>query len=216
MKARLGNENAPTGRLVDKLVECLTLEPMVLDYPCIHAKGVTMHKSILLTVMFSVLFVSGSVSAADKMKPGLWSMTIKSDSMKNRPKIPAEQMEQMRKMGVNIPKMQEDGMELKLCMTKEMVSRDQPPMGQNKSGCNLAEFKRNGNTYFAKVVCDSPNMKGISTIKGSHSGLENFSWISDFKGTVRDHTMNTHQEATGKWLGPDCGDVKPISEHSQK
>src|ERR1039458_8506388 len=143
-------------------------------------------------------------------------MTMKSDKMKDMPKMSPEQMELMRKKGVNMPQMQNGSMVIKVCMTKEMVERDHPPLGQNKSGCQIKDFNRNGNTYSAKMVCDGPNMKGTATIKGMHSGLENFSWTYDFTGTMKGNAFDMHQEASGKWQGPDCGDVKPASEYSQK
>jgi hypothetical protein len=175
-----------------------------------------MRKTTFSIVMFSMLSVSVAVSAADQMKPGLWAMTMKSDAMKNMPKMSPEQMEQMRKMGVKMPQMQDGGMMVKVCMTKEMVERDQPPMGQNESGCQLKNFNRSGNTYSAEMLCDGPNMKGTGTIKGMHSGRESLSSTYDFKGTVQGQPVDTHHETSGKWLGSDCGDVKPVSEHSPK
>ena len=170
-----------------------------------------------LIVLLSVLSVSASVSAADRMKPGLWSMTMKSDAMKNMPKIAPEQMEAMRKMGVNIPQMQEGGMAMKVCMTKDMVERDQVPQGgPNESGCQMKNFNRSGASYTGDLVCDSPNFKGTGTVKGTYSGSEAFSSVSDFNGTTRGKPVSHHTETSGKWLAADCGDVKPVSEMMPK
>ena len=57
-----------------------------------------MRKTVLLIAMFSMYTCVTAASAADRMKPGLWSMTIKSDAMKNMPKMSPDQMEAMRKM----------------------------------------------------------------------------------------------------------------------
>lgn len=169
-----------------------------------------MRNTTFLVVLFSIFSASISVSAAEKMKPGLWSMTMKSDAMKNMPKIPPEQMEAMRKMGVNMPQMQDGGMTVKVCMTKDMVERDQPPQaGPNDKGCQTKNFNRSGDGYTMEMQCDSPNFKGTATVKGTHSGSEAFTSVADFKGTAQGKPADLHQETSGKWLAADCGDVKP-------
>jgi hypothetical protein len=171
-----------------------------------------MRKTSFLIAMFSMCAFAAAASAADRMKPGLWSMTIKSDAMKNMPKIPPEQMEAMRKMGVNIPQMQDAGMVMKVCMTKEMVERDQPPAtSQNESGCQMKNLTRSGDSYTMDMLCDSPNFKGTGTIKGSNPSKESFTSVSDFKGTAHGQPADHHQETSGKWLAADCGDVKPVT-----
>jgi hypothetical protein len=178
-----------------------------------------MREILFSFVLFLMLSISATVFAAERMKPGLWLLTIKSDAMKNNPQMQQmspEQMEAMRKMGVNVKQMQDGITETKVCMTKEMVERDHPPIGKNQKDCHIDNFERNGNTYSAKMVCDGSNMQGTAMIKGVHSGLENYSWTSDFKGTARGHKIDSHQEASGKWLGPECGDVKPATDYLKK
>jgi hypothetical protein len=175
-----------------------------------------MRKTIFSFVLSSVLSISATVLAAERMKPGLWLITIKSDAMKNKPQMSPQQMEEMRKRGVNVKQMQDGITETKVCMTKEMVERDRPPMGKNQKDCHMDNFERSGNTYSAKMVCDGPNMQGTVMVKGVHSGLENYSWTSDFKGTSHGHKIDSHQEARGKWLSPDCGDIKPATDYLKK
>ncbi len=176
-----------------------------------------MRKTALLIAMFSVLSASLSVSAADKMKPGLWSMTMKSDAMKNMPKMSPEQMEQMKKMGVNLPQMQDGGMVMKVCITKEMAERDQPlQTGHNDSGCQMKDFNRSGNGYTVDIVCDNANLKGTGTAKGTFAGAESFTSTYDFKGTAHGQPVNQHHDTSGKWLSADCGDVKPVGDVAKK
>src|SRR5438105_11221397 len=111
------------------------------------------------------------VSAAGMMKPGLWEMTLKSDQMKQMPKIPPEQLERMRKMGVELPTQSGDGSFVhRVCITKEMAERDRPPMGREQSDCKVKNQSRNGSSYQAELVCDGENMKGTGTMNGTFSG----------------------------------------------
>lgn len=156
--------------------------------------------------------VAGSASAADKIKPGLWEMTMKSDMMKNMPKIPPEQMEQMRKMGINLPDMRDGGMVTKVCITKEMAAQDHPPMMDAKdSGCQSKNYQRSGGSFSVDIVCDGAHMKGEGKAKGNFSGGDSFNSTYDFKGSVEGRPVTQHHETSGKWLAADCGDVKPFT-----
>jgi hypothetical protein len=124
-----------------------------------------------------------------------------------------EQMEQMKKMGLKMPEIQEGGMIVKVCITKEMTERDQPPhMAHKDSGCEMKNFSRNSDGYSMDMVCDGPNMSGTGKVVGKYASPESFNSTYDFTGTAHGHPMNTHNETSGKWLGSDCGDVKPASE----
>lgn len=170
-------------------------------------------RTLAAVLTLSLSSVSVAASAAGHIKPGLWGMTVKSDAMKNMPKISAEQMEQMRKLGINIPQMTDGGMVTKVCVSKQMAERDQPPVAaQKESGCQTRNFRRGGGGYSADIVCDGPMMQGEGKVKGSFSGDESFASIYDFKGTAQGRPISQHQESSGRWLGADCGDVKPVDE----
>ena len=169
-----------------------------------------MRKTNLVLSTLPLLLAATSALAADQIKPGLWEMTMKSDAMKQMPKIPPEQMEQMRKMGINVPQKQDGGMVTKMCITKEMAARDTPPSGPEQSGCRVQNQKRQGNSYSMELVCDNAQMKGTAFIKGSYSGNERFDSTYDFKGTAHGRPANQHQESSGRWLGADCGNVRPM------
>jgi hypothetical protein len=156
--------------------------------------------------------VAGQAFADDRIKPGLWEMTMKSDMMKSMPKIPPEQMEQMRKLGISLPDMRDGAMVTKVCITKEMAAQDHPPMMDSKdTGCQSKNYQRSGNSYSVDIVCDGRHMKGEGKAKGVFSGSDSFSSTYDFKGTAEGRPVTQHHETSGKWLAADCGDVKPMS-----
>jgi len=171
------------------------------------------------TIVFSaflMLSASGAAPAAGAMKPGLWEVTMKSDAMKAMPAMSAKQMEQMRKAGVNMPQMNDGGMVTKVCISREMAERDQPPMARDESGCQTKNYKRTGNAYSMDIVCDSAQMKGTGAIKGANPSDSSFSSTYDFKGTAHGQPVDQHHESSGKWLGADCGNVKPAGVSARK
>ncbi|MGZ3157755.1 MAG: DUF3617 domain-containing protein [Burkholderiaceae bacterium] len=183
----------------------------------IHFQGEDMYKKSIQLFLFSTICCSAAVWAAESLKPGLWEMTMKSDAMKAMPKMTPEQMEQMRKMGVNLPQMQDGGMVMKVCITKEMAERD--PASQTHqvgSECKSKNFQRSGSNYSVDIVCDGAHMKGEGKGQGTFSGNERFTSTYDFKGTSGGRPVTQHQETSGKWMGADCGDVKPVGNYMKK
>lgn len=164
------------------------------------------------TLMLSLLSVSTATFAAGQIKPGLWEMTVKSDAMKNMPQIPPAQMEQMRKMGINIPQMKDGAMVTRVCISKQMAERDQPPvMAQNEAGCQAKNYQHSGTGYSLDIVCNGP-MKGEGKARGTFAGSESFTSTYDFKGTMQGQPVSQHQDTSGKFLSADCGSVKPIED----
>lgn len=69
-----------------------------------------MKRTLIPILLVSLLSIVAEANAAGKMKPGLWEMTMKSDMLKSVPKIPPAQVEQMRKMGIQVPSFQDGSM----------------------------------------------------------------------------------------------------------
>ncbi|MES2050128.1 MAG: DUF3617 domain-containing protein [Pseudomonadota bacterium] len=173
--------------------------------------------SVHLLTLLSGLFFLDTAHAAGKMKPGLWEMSIKSDAMKAMPKMSPEQMEQMKKMGINMPMMEDGVMKTKVCISKEMAEQDpSTAMHQNHSNCTPKNVVQNGNEYSMDLICDGPELKGIGAVKGSFNGSDTVRSSYDFKGTSHNRPVNHHTETTGKLLSSDCGDVKPVGVFPKK
>ena len=155
--------------------------------------------------------------AAGNIKPGLWEMTMQSDMTKNMPKMSPEQIQQMRKMGVDVTQLQSGTIVNKICITKEMAERDDvAQMNAKETGCELKNAQRSGTTYTVDMVCNGPTMKGKGTIKTVYASDQSFSASSTFKGTVGGRPVDDRNDSSGKWLGANCGAVKPIQDPMQK
>jgi hypothetical protein len=177
-----------------------------------------MYKKSISLFLCSAIYCSPAAWAAGPMKPGLWEMTMKSDATAAMPKMSPQQLEQMRKMGVYPPQMQNGAMVVKVCFTKEMAERDQfpPRTQQHGSECRSKNFQRSATNYSVDIVCDGPHIKGEGKGIGTFTGNEYFTSTYDFKGTARGKPVAQHQESSGKWLGADCGDIKPVGSYLPK
>lgn len=170
--------------------------------------SLTARRYIITAIGLSAL--SLSIHAEEKMKPGLWEMTVKSDMLKSMQSIPPAQLEELKKRGIKIPDMQNGAIKQKVCITKEMSEQNgKAPLQHNPGGCQQKSSKRQGNTHIMEMTCDNPNLKGTGTVKATYTekSLES---SFDFKGIANRRPSVQHVETTGKWISTDCGDIKPI------
>lgn len=169
-----------------------------------------MKKTVLATLLTCCLLPLVAY-AGGHGKPGLWEVSTKMNfSGASAPKIPPEQLAQMKQMGIKIPGLSGDPIVVKQCISKEQAERDEPPRTQNdKSGCEMQNAKRDGRTFTADMVCTG-DMKGKGTMKVTNESSESYTGSMTFKGTqVRGGDVEMTNEFSGKWLGADCGDIKP-------
>jgi hypothetical protein len=168
-----------------------------------------MYKTILLvSVVLTSLSAQGL--AAENIKPGLWEISVKSDAMPSMPKLSSEQLAQMKKMGVQMPQMRGGAMISKVCITKEMATREPMSGADKNAGCESRNYQRSGANYSGDIVCKGPDLVGQGKIKGSFSGREAFSSSYEFKGSAHGQPVEQRHDSAGKWLAADCGDIKPM------
>lgn len=177
-----------------------------------------MFKSFIAALAAAPMFLLAMPGfAAGNIKPGLWEMTMQSEMMKNMPKMSPEQIQQMRKMGVDVTQLQSGTIVNKICITKEMAERDEvSQMNAKETGCELKNMQRSGTTHTMDMVCNGPAMKGKGTIKTVYASDQSFSTSSTFKGTVSGRPVDDRHDSSGKWLGANCGSIKPMQDPLQK
>ncbi|HVL75571.1 MAG TPA: DUF3617 domain-containing protein [Noviherbaspirillum sp.] len=156
--------------------------------------------------------ISASAMAEPQMKPGLWEMTVKSDAMKNMPQMPPEQVEQMRKMGIEVPQFKNGAMVSRVCITPQMAAQGAAGFEKYDSGCVAKNRQVSGNGYKADIVCTGAALNGSGKVSGTYSGGDKFSSSYDFKGTSHGQPVSHRQDSAGRWLGADCGSVKPFGQ----
>jgi hypothetical protein len=99
----------------------------------------------------------------------------------------------------------------KWCLSKEMAAQRQLPI-QHQGNCMNTYSVLDGNRQKISFTCTGPTMSGESIV--SFSGDSAYSASMHARIQVASSATGTPEimnaESTGKWLGPDCGDVKPF------
>lgn len=174
-------------------------------------------------ILAAALVAVTSVAGAQTLKPGLWEVTHKTSGVHSQPD---QQMAQMQKQMAAMPPGQRKQMEemmgkqglqmgggapgamsMKMCMTKEMAERSEIPAQQGD--CKTTQQSRSGNTLKVAFTCTNPPSSGEGQY--TFTGAEAYTMKMAVTTTVQGKPQKMNMEGSGKWLGADCGNVKPVA-----
>jgi len=180
----------------------------------------------LITACFVMLCVLQANAAGTGLKPGLWEIRIVKQvmdghdmasqmtastariqqSMANMPPAQRAQMESMLKQH-GLGQSSDGG--FRVCISPEMAKRDHPIL--DKEGhCQPAKVSHSGNITTFEFSCTTNGSirtgKGEMTVSGDSAATKTDMTTTDRQGAT--HQM--HNESEMKYLGADCGDVKPM------
>ncbi len=177
------------------------------------------HRALLCAI---ALALTAASAGAQTMKPGLWEVNNKMGSSPEMDKAMAQMQQQMASMSPAQRKQMEDmmakqgmgmagaangGMVMKMCITKEMAERHQVPM-QQQGNCTSTISDKTATGMKMKFTCTNPPSSGESqmTFSGDSAYTMTMKINSNGQGGPKTMTM----DASGKWLGSDCGSIKPM------
>jgi hypothetical protein len=172
------------------------------------------------SIAATLLAAASFAAAAQSMKPGLWEIHNKSDNpqmatgmaemQKQMAQMPPEQRKQMEAMlaqrGVKMAGGADGAMVMQVCMTKEMVERNDVPM---QDGCRMTKQERSGNTLKMAFACTNPPSSGEGQV--TFNGSEAYASRMTMRSMEQGRTDTITMEGAGKWLKADCGSVKPVA-----
>jgi len=178
-----------------------------------------------------VLFSLTAVAAADNfnIKPGLWETTTSSQSQ-GLPAIPPEQQAERDKMMAKMSPEMRARIEAarkksqasagvphvsKSCVTREDLNKPMSFADAKEGGkCTKTVLKSTSSTQEIRVDCAGDRYNSTGTIRVTASNPEN--WSGTLETTLTPvgggSPITVKTNMSGKWLGSDCGDVKPHSQ----
>lgn len=160
-------------------------------------------------------------AAAQTMKPGLWEINNKMTSSSGEmEKAMSEAQKQLANMPADQRKMMDDMMAkqgvgmgpgagttaVKICMTKEMVERNE--VATQQGDCKHTTSPRAGNTMKFSFVCTKPASSGEGQV--TFVSPEAYTMKMALNTTANGKSEKMNLDATGKFLSTDCGNIKPL------
>jgi len=159
---------------------------------------------------------------AQTMKPGLWEMQTRMQSSSGEiEKAMAQMQQQMAAMTPEQRKMMQDmmgkhgvgmgaggpgGMSVKICMTKEMVERNEIPV--QEGDCRSTQSPRSGNTMKFSFSCTKPPSSGEGEV--TFVSPQAYTTKVTVNTTATGKAERMTMDGQGKWLGAECGAIKPV------
>lgn len=177
--------------------------------------------------LYAAIVLGGTLalpSFAQNMKPGLWEITNKvdgnngqlgaamADMQKQMASMPPDQrkaMEQMMaKHGVQVGS--NGAMRAKMCLTPEMARKNEL-MIQQEGDCTHNRSPAVGGKMKFSFACKNPRTSGEGEV--AFSGDTSYQMKMRMVSGPKNESMT--MDAAGKWLGADCGNIKPMAMPKQ-
>ena len=172
----------------------------------------------LLAAASAVLALAAWPAAAQTMKPGLWEISNKmgggqmdqamADMHRQMAQMSPQQRKQMEaamgQQGMRMVPGQGGAMAMQVCMTREMVERNDVPV---QEGCTITRNQRTGNRVKYAFNCTNPPSSGEG--EGTFTA-ESYTSRATMKALVQGRHETMTMEGSGRWMKADCGDVRPM------
>ena len=178
---------------------------------------------MLRTFSSILLLASAAGVSAQSLKPGLWEITSNMQSggkdmsaamanmQKQMASMPPEQRKMMQdmmaKQGVQMGAASGGGMSLKICMTQEMVDRNE--MAPQKGDCTHTTSPRVGGTMKYSFQCTKPPASGQGEVTFSSPEAYSMKMTTTTNAGGAERKMD--MQSSGRWLDSNCGTIKPIA-----
>jgi hypothetical protein len=179
-----------------------------------------------LALPFALLAVSAQPVLAQTFKAGLWETSSKAGSGSGKlqglmamaqqqmaamsPEQRARVDGMMARQGVVLSS---DGVVAKMCVTPEMVKSHQLPL-QQRGSCSYQTEPMTGNTMHFSFSCTNPQGAGDGTVTFTSPTAYTASTRVNTTATGESETVNI--DSTGRWLGADCGSIRPLEMPAPK
>ena len=176
----------------------------------------------LVLAVTGLLTCSVNAAQAEGLKPGLWQISQKMGGNPEMDRAQAQMQEQMAAMPPEQRKMMEDmmakrgvkmgasaggGTTIQMCMTPEMAARSDAPT-MTHGHCKNTISARTATGMKIAFACTEPPSSGEGQI--TFAGSDAYSMKMTIHTTANGKPEQMTMDASGKWLGVDCGSIKPI------
>jgi len=185
---------------------------------------ISVHPALKFAIVAGLTWcqVATAHAEAPPIKPGVWEITTDSQTLNGQPlpdmsgqmaeqmkKLPPEMRQQMEaQMKARGVQMAPSGgrMGVRMCLTREML--DQNHWQKMDGQCQNTAMSHSGATWSWKFKCTQPPSEGegTTTFQGTDAYTSDMRMTTQRNGQPQTMTMK-HK---AKWLGADCGDLKPM------
>lgn len=160
-------------------------------------------RSLLLTGIFAV--AAPAMAADPQMKPGQWETTVNMQ-MAGMPQLTAEQIAQMKQLGVDIPFLSGQPTIIQQCITPEQASLQKPiePSANPNDQCSIKNYKKSGKTVSGEMLCNG-DLKAQGRFEMTVISDTSYKGKWTLKGVTNEgQPIDQTTDISAKWLKAKC------------
>lgn len=154
----------------------------------------------------SILVATPSAQAADpQLKSGQWENMV-SMQMAGMPQLSAEQIAQMKQLGVDLPFLSGKPTIIQQCITPEQASMERPinPATNPNDMCSLTSYKKSGNTVTGEMTCKG-DLKAKGRFEMTMESDTSYKGKWSLKGvTSGGQPIDQTTEISARWVKAKC------------
>jgi hypothetical protein len=180
---------------------------------------------LTIGLVFATVLNTAGAQPTPPIKSGLWQMQV------DRPGAGAEMAQMQAKLAAMPPEqramvesmMKQRGVDIgsggyKICIDRESLAKGRWYEGQGRhaaeSGCKTDIVERGASRWRWHSTCTSPEV--VSDGEATFDSSEAYTVSVDSTVTADNMPRKTHTTMHAKWLGADCGDIKPVRSAGQR
>jgi hypothetical protein len=165
---------------------------------------------------FGAMAIAHASEPALNLKPGLWEITSQAKTSGETPmaeeylsKLPPDQRAKLEASMKQMMANQAKPVVRKQCITEKTLREGMHFTDKSDPNCKQTILKQTSSEIQVKVECTG---KTKSTMIGHFKASSPKAYAGTMNGKVTENgrTMTIANTMKGKWLGSDCGNVKPI------
>ncbi|HTI78841.1 MAG TPA: DUF3617 domain-containing protein [Acetobacteraceae bacterium] len=176
-----------------------------------------MKNTVLLAIGVSGALVMSALAATLDVKPGLWEVTTQGETT-GVPPIPPQVLAQMspaqraQMMAAMQGRMNQPTV-TRSCLTKKMIDRGMSFDRPGDDHCTQTVTGSSAHSLDVRVVCTGEQReKTTGSMHVDATSRESITGAFNMVSTDGTNTMTMKRTLQGKWLGSNCGNVKPHEE----
>lgn len=187
-----------------------------------------MKSKLITTTLLTLSALAALPASAQSIKPGLWQVTsttptgnvgntritpehmaLAKDLLASMPAEQRKQMESaMANAGAGDMQLTDNGVTLKQCISKEQAA-DYSSLIIREGNCTVQRTPAVAGVAKFDMRCTNPQATGNGTVR--FQGDTGYALDMTTTANINGQSMTNKISATGKWLGADCGSIKPVA-----
>lgn len=189
-----------------------------------------MKNKLIATTLLALAAAGVLPASAQSVKPGLWEVKMSGQGATGNNKAMAEQMARMKEQLAKMPAAQrqqmeaalaahsandirftDDGIAMKHCLTKDQAA-DYSKLIMRQGDCTFQRTPTVAGVSKFSMSCTTPPTTGSGTVR--FQGDTAYTLDMTTTTTIEGQSHTSQVGSTGKWLGANCGSIKPL-EHGK-